>query len=63
MRAVPQGKGLGVFYWELEGAESWNGHQLIAWGDGGKPSLALKAFLNLGPSKTNLVAPGKTTKN
>jgi arabinogalactan endo-1,4-beta-galactosidase len=45
VRAVPQHKGLGVFYWEPEGAKSWSGYQLSAWGDDGKPSPALKAFL------------------
>ncbi|WP_236018519.1 MULTISPECIES: glycoside hydrolase family 53 protein [Hymenobacter] len=44
VRAVPQNKGLGVFYWEPEGAKSWSGYQLSAWGDDGKPSPALKAF-------------------
>jgi len=44
VRAVPRGKGLGVFYWEPEGAKSWSGYQLSAWGDDGKPSSALKAF-------------------
>jgi arabinogalactan endo-1,4-beta-galactosidase len=42
VRAVPQNKGLGVFYWEPEGAKSWSGYQLNAWGDDGKPSPALR---------------------
>lgn len=46
VRAVPHAKGLGVFYWEPEGAKSWSGYQLSAWGDDGKPSPALKAFLD-----------------
>jgi len=45
VRAVPQHKGLGVFYWEPEGAKSWSGYQLNAWTDDGRPSPALKAFL------------------
>jgi arabinogalactan endo-1,4-beta-galactosidase len=45
VRAVPQHKGLGIFYWEPEGAKSWSGYQLSAWGDDGRPSPALKAFL------------------
>jgi arabinogalactan endo-1,4-beta-galactosidase len=44
VRAVPQGKGLGVFYWEPEGAKSWSHYQLSAWGDDGRPSAALDAF-------------------
>lgn len=44
VRAVPGGRGLGVFYWEPEGAKSWSHYQLGAWGDDGKPSPALRAF-------------------
>lgn len=50
VRAVPNGKGLGVFYWEPEGAKPWSGYQLGAWNDDGKPTKALDAFL---------AAPGK----
>ena len=45
VRAVPDGKGLGVFYWEPEGAKSWSGYSLSSWGDDGKPTKALDAFL------------------
>ena len=45
IKSVPQSKGLGVFYWEPEGAKSWSGYQLNAWGDNGKPTKALAAFL------------------
>ena len=44
VQAVPSGKGLGVFYWEPEGAKSWSHYQLSAWGNDGKPSPALNAF-------------------
>ncbi|GAB2545188.1 glycoside hydrolase family 53 protein [Spirosoma aerophilum] len=44
VKAVPDAKGLGVFYWEPEGAKSWSGYQLNAWGDDGKPTRALDAF-------------------
>ena len=44
VRAVPNGAGLGVFYWEPEGAKSWSGYQLNAWQDDGQPSPALRAF-------------------
>jgi arabinogalactan endo-1,4-beta-galactosidase len=47
--AVPDKKGLGVIYWEPEGAKSWSGYQLSCWGADGKPTAALKAFLS-GPS-------------
>jgi arabinogalactan endo-1,4-beta-galactosidase len=59
VRAVPQGKGLGVFYWEPEGAKSWSGYQLSAWGDDGKPSPGLKAFLDSGKGKA---APARVRK-
>ncbi|MEI6681392.1 MAG: glycosyl hydrolase 53 family protein [Bacteroidota bacterium] len=45
VKAVPGGKGLGVIYWEPEGAKSWSGYQLGCWGADGKPTAALKAFL------------------
>jgi arabinogalactan endo-1,4-beta-galactosidase len=44
VKAVPNFKGLGVFYWEPQGAKSWSGYQLSAWGDDGKPTKALDAF-------------------
>ena len=45
VREVPNGKGLGVLYWEPEGAKSWSGYGLSAWGSDGKPTKALSAFL------------------
>ncbi len=45
VKAVPGNKGLGVIYWEPEGAKSWSGYQLSCWGADGKPTAALKAFL------------------
>jgi len=44
VKSVPNGKGLGVFYWEPEGARSWSHYGLSAWGDDGKPTKALDAF-------------------
>jgi arabinogalactan endo-1,4-beta-galactosidase len=46
VKAVPNNKGLGVIYWEPQGAKSWSGYQLNAWQDNGKPSPALDAFKN-----------------
>lgn len=49
--AVPNGKGIGVFYWEPEGAKSWSGYSWSAWNgyigteNDGKPTKALDAFL------------------
>lgn len=51
---VPNNKGLGVFYWEPEGYRSFSGYQLSAWGNDGKPSSALNAFL------VTLTAPAPT---
>lgn len=45
VKAVPANKGLGVIYWEPEGARSWSKYGLSAWGADGKPTKALDAFL------------------
>jgi arabinogalactan endo-1,4-beta-galactosidase len=45
VRAVPNNKGLGVIYWEPEGARSWSRYPLSAWGDDHKPTKAMNAFL------------------
>ena len=47
VRAVPNNKGLGVLYWEPQGAKSWSGYSLSAWQKDGKPSPALDAFREL----------------
>lgn len=45
VKEVPQHKGLGVLYWEPEGARNWSHYDLSAWGSDGKPTKALDAFL------------------
>ncbi|TFW18635.1 glycoside hydrolase family 53 protein [Duganella callida] len=45
VRAVPGGKGLGVIYWEPQGARSWSHYALSAWGADGRPTKAMDAFL------------------
>lgn len=45
VREVPGNKGLGVLYWEPEGASSWSHYPLSAWEDNGKPTKAMEAFL------------------
>jgi arabinogalactan endo-1,4-beta-galactosidase len=45
VKEVPGSKGLGVIYWEPEGAKSWSRYSLSAWGDDGKPTMAMDAFL------------------
>ncbi|SEN21705.1 arabinogalactan endo-1,4-beta-galactosidase [bacterium A37T11] len=42
--ALPDGKGVGVFYWEPEAYGNWNGYTLGAFDDEGKPTSALDAF-------------------
>ena len=49
MKAVPGNKGLGVMYWEPEGAKSWSGYSLSAWGADGRPTKAMDAFLDFKP--------------
>jgi arabinogalactan endo-1,4-beta-galactosidase len=44
VKNVPNNKGLGVIYWEPQGAKSWSGYSLSAWQNDGKPSAALNAF-------------------
>jgi arabinogalactan endo-1,4-beta-galactosidase len=46
VRGIPGQRGIGVIYWEPEGAKSWSNYQLNCWQNNGKPSLALDAFLN-----------------
>lgn len=44
VKSVPGNKGLGVIYWEPQGARSWSHYALSAWQADGKPSPALDAF-------------------
>lgn len=44
VREVPNNKGLGLIYWEPEGARSWSHYGLSAWGADGRPTKALDAF-------------------
>lgn len=46
VKQVPLSKGLGVFYWEPEGARNWSNYSLSAWSKDGKPTRALEAFLH-----------------
>jgi len=56
VQAVPNSNGLGVFYWEPEGAKSFSGYALSAWGSNGRPTTALDAFLQ-GSSATPTPTP------
>lgn len=44
VKNVPNNKGIGVLYWEPQGARSWSHYALSAWQADGKPSPALDAF-------------------
>lgn len=44
VKEVPRNKGLGLIYWEPEGARSWSHYGLSTWGGDGKPTKALDAF-------------------
>ena len=46
IRAVPDAQGLGVFYWEPECYNSWQGYGLGAFDNTGKPTVAMNAFGN-----------------
>lgn len=45
VKDVPDNKGLGVFYWEPQGARSWSHYVLSAWGSDGRPTQAMDAFI------------------
>jgi arabinogalactan endo-1,4-beta-galactosidase len=44
-RGIPNGKGLGVFYWEPQCYKKWKGYELGAFDERGRPSVAMDAFL------------------
>lgn len=43
-KTVPDGKCLGLFYWEPEGYVNWSGYTLSAFDNTGRPTVALDAF-------------------
>jgi arabinogalactan endo-1,4-beta-galactosidase len=43
-KSVSNNKGLGVFYWEPEAYNNWQGYTLGAFDNSGKPTVALSAF-------------------
>lgn len=47
-RSVNNQKGIGVFYWEPQCYNGWNGYQKGAFDNSGKPTVAMDAFLEGG---------------
>jgi arabinogalactan endo-1,4-beta-galactosidase len=45
-KSLENHKGLGVFYWEPECFNNWQGYNMGAFTNEGKPSIAMDAFLN-----------------
>jgi arabinogalactan endo-1,4-beta-galactosidase len=45
-KSVAGNNGLGVFYWEPESYNNWQGYGLGAFDNSGKPSAAMNAFMN-----------------
>lgn len=43
-KSVPGNRGIGVFYWEPESYNNWQGYTLGAFDNSGKPTVALDAF-------------------
>ena len=44
VKSVASGNGLGVFYWEPQAYNNWQGYTLGAFDNSGKPTVALDAF-------------------
>ncbi len=44
VKSVNGGRGMGVFYWEPEAYNNWQGYTLGAFDNSGKPTVALNAF-------------------
>jgi len=44
VKSVSNNKGVGVFYWEPEAYNNWQGYTLGAFDNSGKPTVALNAF-------------------
>jgi arabinogalactan endo-1,4-beta-galactosidase len=45
-RSISSNNGVGVFYWEPECYNNWQGYTLGAFDNNGKPTVAMNAFAN-----------------
>ncbi len=61
--ALPNGAGLGVFYWEPAAYASWQGYKLGAFDDTGKPTRALDAFRETAPVSVRPTIQTKSVKD
>ncbi|MDE3234741.1 MAG: glycosyl hydrolase 53 family protein [Bacteroidota bacterium] len=46
VKSLPNHKGLGVFYWEPECHNNWQGYNMGAFDNSGKPTVAMDGFAN-----------------
>ncbi|WP_256009365.1 glycosyl hydrolase 53 family protein [Desertivirga xinjiangensis] len=63
VRSVPEGKALGVFYWEPQAYNGWQGYGKGAFDDTGKPTIAMDAFLENVPLVNHVLNPGFDADN
>jgi arabinogalactan endo-1,4-beta-galactosidase len=56
-QSVSGGNGLGVFYWEPECYNNWQGYTMGAFDNTGKPTIAMNAFSNSCLPSVNITAP------
>jgi arabinogalactan endo-1,4-beta-galactosidase len=61
VKSVSGGNGLGVFYWEPESYNSWQGYTLGAFGSNGAPTVAMNAFADSGVSPYFVAQPSSQT--
>ncbi|HZK20195.1 MAG TPA: glycosyl hydrolase 53 family protein [Treponemataceae bacterium] len=57
VNAVPEARGIGIFYWEPQGTRSWSKYALSAWGKDSRPTIALDAFLSNPQSRASMNDP------
>ncbi len=61
VKSVPGGNGLGVFYWEPECYNNWQGYTMGAFGSNGAPTAAMSAFADSGVSPYFVTQPTSQT--
>ncbi|HXQ80888.1 MAG TPA: glycosyl hydrolase 53 family protein [Opitutaceae bacterium] len=61
VKSVPGGNGLGVFYWEPEAYNGWQGYTMGAFGTNGAPTVAMNAFVDAGVSPYFISQPSSQT--